>query len=67
MKTTAKIKSYTYKTNGSECSKSLTEWYFGKTFVRNAEKILDLLHEMNGSKSTKIWQDGTGYLTVELH
>ena len=25
-----------YKTNGAYCTKSLTEWYFGKTFVKKA-------------------------------
>lgn len=53
----------TYKTNGVETTKSLTEWYFGKKFVTKAEGML----KSSGKKEIKVWQDGTGYLTVKAN
>ena len=53
-----------YKVNGSYATKSLTEWFFGKKFVRVAEKKLLSANKSNGTRSIKVWQDGTGYLTV---
>ena len=51
----------TYKTNGATTTKSLTEWYFGKRFVAAAEAQL----KASGKQEIKIWQDGTGYLTIK--
>ncbi len=50
----------TYKTNAAYTTKSLTEWYFGKAFVKaaTAEAI------KSGKSQLKTWQNGTGYLTV---
>lgn len=50
----------TYKTNAAYTTKSLTEWYFGKNFVRKAtnEAI------KSGKREYRTWQNGTGYLTV---
>lgn len=52
-----------YKTNGCETTKSLTEWYFGKKFVAKAVAML----EASEKKEIKVWQDGTGYLTVNAN
>ena len=53
----------TYKTNHAYTSKSLTEWYFGKKFVSKATAQL----KASGKKEIKVWQDGTGYLTVKIN
>lgn len=53
----------TYYTNHAKTTKSLTEWYFGKKFVAKAEKML----EASGKKEIKVWQDGTGYLTIKVN
>lgn len=52
-----------YKTNHAYTTKSLTEWYFGKKFVARAEAML----KASGKKEIKVWQDGTGYLTVKIN
>ncbi|MBR0040881.1 MAG: hypothetical protein IJP64_05835 [Oscillospiraceae bacterium] len=53
----------TYKTNHAYTTKSLTEWYFGKKFVARAEAMLTA----RGKKEIKVWQDGTGYLTIKIN
>ena len=45
----------TYKTNHATTTKSMTEWYFGKAFVASMKTEF------------RFWQDGTGYLTIQLH
>ena len=56
-----------YKTNGSITSRSLTEWYFGKKFVSLNTKLAKKEFSKTGNAITKVWQDGTGYLTIEIH
>jgi hypothetical protein len=56
-----------YKVNGSYSTKSLTEWFFGKKFVREAEKKLRTMNKLDGTETIKIWQNGTGFLTIELN
>ena len=51
----------TYYTNHAMTTKSLTEWYFGKKFVAKTEALL----KASGKKEIKVWQDGTGYLTIK--
>ena len=53
-----------YKTNGSYCTKSLTAWYFGKAFVKNATNAAIAENKVSGKCQYKAWQNGTGYLTV---
>lgn len=55
-----------YKTNGKLCTKSLTEWYFGKTFVKNLTEASTKICKTTGQTTFKYWQDGTGYLTIEI-
>ena len=50
----------TYKTNAACTTKSLTEWYFGKAFVKAATDEAF----KSGKSQFKTWQNGTGYLTV---
>lgn len=52
-----------YKTNHAYTCKKMTEWYFGKKFVSEAEAQL----KASGKKEIKIWQDGTGYLTIKIN
>ena len=42
-----------YKTNGAYCTKSLTEWYFGKTFVKKATDRPSRTTARPASASTK--------------
>ena len=50
-----------YRVNGAITTKSLAEWYFGKGFVAKATKSA-----ADAKKSVKVWQNGTGYLTIEI-
>lgn len=56
-----------YKTNHAMTTKSMTEWYFGKKFVKDHTDTLLKLNKTDGRKQIKVWQDGTGYLTIEIH
>ena len=51
-----------FQTNGTETSRSLTEWYFGKAFVARCIKET----KESGLREKRFWQDGTGYLTIIL-
>lgn len=56
----------TYKVNGVNTTKALTEWFFGKKFVAINTKKAEAAYKHSGNTSTKVWQDGTGYLTIEI-
>ena len=56
----------TYKTNGKLCTKSLTEWYFGKNTVKNLTETSKRISKKSGQTTFKYWQNGTGYLTIEI-
>ena len=53
-----------YKTNGTYTTKSLTEWFFGKAFVKAATNDALKQSKKTGKTEFKTWQNGTGYLTV---
>lgn len=57
----------TYLVNGIPTTKSLTEWYFGKKFVSSNTQQAKTSFNKTGKASTKVWQSGTGYLTIEIH
>lgn len=57
----------TYKVNGVYTTKSLAEWFFGKKFVATNTMKASTTYKRSGSASSKVWQDGTGYLTIEIH
>ena len=57
----------TYKTNGVATNKSMTEWYFGKAFVKNSTAAAIQQHKKSGNTEFKFWQNGTGYITVCIH
>ncbi len=57
----------TYKTNHAATTKSLTEWYFGKAFVKNMTAKAKRESKKTGKKEFRFWQDGTGYLTITLN
>lgn len=55
-----------YYTNHTITTKSLTEWYFGKKLVKVATDNLVKLNKVDGRKELKVWQNGTGYLTIKI-
>lgn len=57
----------TYCTNGVQTTQSLTEWYFGKAFVKKMTASALQMNAKTGKTSLKFWQDGTGYLTVKFN
>lgn len=54
----------TYRTNGVCTTKSLTEWYFGKTFVKNLTASAMQMYKKSGKTEFRYCQNGTGYMTV---
>ena len=57
----------TYKTNHSQTTKSLTEWYFGKQFVAAMTAEAKRKNKKTGEIEFRFWQDGTGCLTIQIH
>lgn len=55
-----------YYTNGKLTTKSLTEWFFGKKTVENITASAIRQYHTTKKSSFKFWQDGTGYLTIEI-
>lgn len=55
-----------YRTNGIITSTSLTEWYFGKKFISQNTRLAQKEFSETGKTTTKVWQNGTGYLTVDI-
>ena len=62
-----KMMNITYKTNHVVTSKSSTEWFFGKKFVANLTASAIRMNKKTGENTFKFWQDGTGYLTIEIN
>lgn len=56
-----------YRVNGTPTTKSSAEWFFGKTFVANLTASAQRMNQTSGETTFKFWQDGTGYLTIEIH
>ncbi len=56
-----------YKTNGCKTTKSLTEWYFGKKFVKEQTEAAMQVKENLGIDTWRVFQEGTGYLAIEIH
>lgn len=56
-----------YRVNGTPTTKSSAEWFFGKTFVENLTASAQRMNQTSGETTFKFWQDGTGYLTIEIH
>ena len=57
----------TYKTNHSQTTKSTTEWYFGKKFLVAKTAEAKRLNKKTGETEFRFWQDGTGFLTIQIH
>lgn len=55
-----------YRVNGSLTTQSLAEWFFGSQFVANLTASAKRMNETTGKNTFKFWQDGTGYLTIEI-
>ena len=56
-----------YRVNGVLQTKSSAEWFFGKTFVANLTASAQRENQATGETTFKYWQDGTGFLTIEIH
>ncbi|MBQ7036590.1 MAG: hypothetical protein IJN74_03765 [Clostridia bacterium] len=56
----------TYYTNGVITSKSLAEWFFGTKTVENSTASAVQQNKNTGEKNFKFWQDGTGYLGIQI-
>lgn len=56
-----------YRTNGVITTTSLTNWYFGSKVVKNLTNAAEHEFKKTGKREFKFWQDGTGYLTIEIH
>ena len=57
----------TYETNHAITTKSLTEWYFGKTFVSSMTAKAMRENKRTGQTEFRFWKDGTGYLSIWIH
>ena len=57
----------TYKNNHSQTTKSMTEWYFGKKFMAAKTAEAKRLNRKTGETEFRFWQDGTGFLTIQIH
>lgn len=56
-----------YRVNGTLTTRSSAEWFFGSVFVANHTDSAKRENQKSGETTFKFWQDGTGYLTVEIH
>ena len=57
----------TYKTNHAKTTKSMAEWYFGKKFVAAKTAEAKRLNKKTGETEFRFWQDGTGFLDIQIH
>ena len=64
---TEEANTMTYYTNHAATTKSMTEWYFGKTFTKTATAKAAREHKRTGKTEFRFWQDGTGYLTIRFN
>lgn len=55
-----------YKVNGVQVTTHMAEWYFGKTFVSRLTASAMRMSKESGRSEFKFWQDGTGYLTINI-
>ena len=55
-----------YKTNSAYTTKTMAEWYFGKNFVAEKTNEAKRLNRKTGETKFRFWQDGTGYLTIQI-
>ena len=59
-------KNMKFKTNSTVTTRSLTEWFFGKDFVKEKTLEAEKASRETGKKEFRFWQEGTGYLTIIL-
>lgn len=56
-----------YKTNASYTEYALTAWYFGEAFTNECSAEAKRQYRKTGKTSFRFWQEGTGYLTIEIN
>ena len=59
-------KNMKFKTNSTVTTRGLTEWFFGKDFVKEKTLEAEKAFRETGKKEFRFWQEGTGYLTIIL-
>ena len=62
-----KIERINYKTNSSYTEYMMTAWFFGKGQVDAWTKEAKKQYRKTGETTFRFWQNGTGYLTIEIH
>ncbi len=55
-----------YKTNSAYTSKTMAEWYCGKSFVAGKIKEAKRMNRKTGETIFRFLQDGTGCLTIQI-
>ena len=56
----------TYKVNGWEQDKHQTEWFFGPEYVRSMVSKAKRIYKKTGMTELKVFQKGTGFLTITI-
>ena len=56
----------TYKTNSAKTTKTLTEWFFGKAYVKSMTEKALREAEKSGTAEIRVFQAGTGFLTITI-
>ncbi len=67
MKSERKINGINYKTNSSYTEYTMTAWYFGKGQVDAWTKEAKKAYRKTGETTFRFWQDGTGFMTIEIY
>ena len=62
-----KIERINYKTNSSYTEYMMTAWFFGKAQVDTWTKEAKKQYRKTGETTFRFWQNGTGYLPIEIH
>jgi len=56
----------TYKTNSAKATKTLTEWFFGKAYVKAMTEKALREAKKSGTAEIRVFQAGTGFLTITI-
>ena len=54
-----------YETNSKATTKSTTEWFFGRDFVKARTEDAERYFKATGKNSVRYFQRGTGFLTIK--
>ena len=62
-----KIEGINYKTNGKYTEYMMAAWFFGKGQIDAWTKEAKKAYHKTGETTFRFWQDGTGFLTIEIY